>query len=58
MELYINDFLFGYYPYIAVVILIVGSVIRYDRDQYTWKADSSQMLRKKDMRWGLSLIHI
>lgn len=58
METYINDFLFGYYPYIAVVILIVGSVIRYDRDQYTWKADSSQMLRKKDMRWGSNLFHI
>lgn len=57
MEIYINDFLFGYYPYIAVVILIVGSVIRYDRDQYTWKADSSQMLRKKGMRWGSNLFH-
>ncbi len=58
MEIFINDFFFGYYPYIAVIVLIVGSAIRYDRDQYTWKADSSQLLRKKDMRWGSNLFHI
>lgn len=58
MREFINDFFFGYYPYIAVITLIVGSAIRYDRDQYTWKADSSQMLRKKDMRWGSNLFHI
>jgi len=55
---YLNQFLFGYYPYIALTVLIVGSALRYDRDQYTWKADSSQLLRKKDMRMGSNLFHI
>jgi nitrate reductase gamma subunit len=37
---------------------VLGSALRYDRDQYTWKADSSQLLRKKGMRIGNNLFHI
>ena len=55
---FINQFLFGIYPYIAITIMVVGSVYRYDRDQYTWKADSSQLLRAKGMRVGSNLFHI
>ena len=55
---FINQFLFGIYPYIAITIMVVGSVFRYDRDQYTWKADSSQLLRAKGMRVGSNLFHI
>jgi nitrate reductase gamma subunit len=49
---------FGCYPYIAMTIFIVGSALRYDRDQYTWKADSSQLLRKKGMSRGSHLFHV
>jgi nitrate reductase gamma subunit len=55
---FINQFLFGIYPYIAITIMVVGSVYRYDRDLYTWKADSSQLLRAKGMRVGSNLFHI
>jgi nitrate reductase gamma subunit len=55
---FINQFLFGIYPYIAITIMVVGSMFRYDRDQYTWKADSSQLLRAKGMRVGSNLFHI
>jgi nitrate reductase gamma subunit len=55
---YINEFLFGIYPYIALTVFFVGSLLRYDRDQYTWKASSSQLLSKKDMRLGSNLFHI
>ena len=54
----INQFLFGIYPYIALTVLIVGSLFRYDRDQYTWKADSSQMLRSKGMMIGSNFFHV
>ncbi len=53
-----NALLFGYYPYIALVICIVGTWARFDREQYTWKASSSQMLRNKNMRLGSNLFHI
>jgi nitrate reductase gamma subunit len=55
---YINEFFFGIYPYLALTVFFVGSLLRYDRDQYTWKASSSQLLRKKDMRLGSNLFHV
>lgn len=55
---YIHQFLFGYYPYICLAVFIIGSALRYDRDQYSWKADSSQLLRKKGMGLGSNLFHI
>ena len=58
MANYINQFFFGIYPYIALTVFFLGSLLRYDRDQYTWKASSSQLLSKKDMRLGSNLFHI
>jgi nitrate reductase gamma subunit len=53
-----NTLLFGFYPYIALTICLVGSWIRYDREQYSWKASSSQALRTKGMRVASNLFHI
>ncbi len=53
-----NEFLFGIYPYIAITVFLLGSIFRYDRDQYTWKASSSQMLSSKGMRLGSNLFHV
>ncbi|PKO62929.1 MAG: respiratory nitrate reductase subunit gamma [Betaproteobacteria bacterium HGW-Betaproteobacteria-18] len=50
--------LFGVYPYIALAIFLLGSLIRFDRDQYTWKSDSSQLLKMGQLRWGSNLFHI
>jgi len=47
MEYYINQLLFGVYPYIAGSIFIFGSIVRFERGQYTWRAMSSQMLTPK-----------
>ncbi|MCW8873550.1 respiratory nitrate reductase subunit gamma [Pseudomonadota bacterium] len=58
MANYINQFFFGIYPYLALTVFFLGSLLRYDRDQYTWKASSSQLLSKKDMRVGSNLFHI
>ncbi len=55
---YLNQLLFGYYPYLALVVFFVGSLIRFDREQYTWKSDSSQLLRHGQLRWGSNLFHI
>ncbi len=55
---YLNNALFGIYPYIALVIFLLGSLIRFDREQYTWKSDSSQLLRASQLRWGSNLFHI
>ena len=54
----LNNLLFGVYPYIAILVLLVGSWIRFDREPYTWKADSSQMLNKKGFRLASNLFHV
>ena len=54
---YLHQFVFGIYPYIALAVFFVGSLVRFDRDQYTWKSDSSQLLRRRELRWGLNLFH-
>src|SRR5512137_866110 len=58
MSDYLNQFLFGIYPYLALAVFFVGSLVRFDRDQYTWKSDSSQLLRAGQLRWGSNLFHI
>ncbi len=50
--------LFGIYPYVCLTVFLVGSLIRFDRDQYSWKSDSSQLLRAGSLRWGSNLFHI
>jgi nitrate reductase gamma subunit len=54
----LRTFLFGYYPYVCLTVFFVGSLVRFDRDQYTWKSDSSQLLRQGSLRWGSNLFHI
>jgi len=54
----IDTFLFGFYPYICLTVFLVGSLLRFDRDQYTWKSDSSQLLRAGTLRWGSNLFHV
>ena len=55
---YVHDFLFGIYPYIALAVFLIGSLVRFDREQYTWKSDSSQLLRRGQLRLGSNLFHI
>ena len=54
----LDNFLFGLYPYIALTVFLLGSLIRFDRDQYTWKSDSSQLLKAGQLRVGSNLFHI
>ncbi|MBD8723887.1 respiratory nitrate reductase subunit gamma [Oxalobacteraceae sp. CFBP 13708] len=55
---YLNQFLFGIYPYIALVVFLLGSLIRFDREQYTWKSESSQTLYTGWLRLASPLFHV
>jgi nitrate reductase gamma subunit len=54
----LHTFLFGIYPYICLTVFLAGSLLRFDREQYTWKSDSSQLLRRGQLRWGSNLFHV
>ncbi len=53
----LNAFLFGLYPYICLVVLLLGSLVRFDREPYSWKSDSSQILRNGQLKLGSNLFH-
>ena len=53
----LHAFLFQVYPYVCFTVFLVGSLIRFDQNQYSWKSDSSQMLRTGSLRWGSNLFH-
>ncbi|WP_150288453.1 respiratory nitrate reductase subunit gamma [Rhabdaerophilum calidifontis] len=49
--------LFVWYPYVCLSSFVFGSLIRFDREPYTWRAGSSQILRAKQLRLGSNLFH-
>ncbi|HQX61439.1 MAG: respiratory nitrate reductase subunit gamma [Rhodoferax sp.] len=53
----LHGFLFQVYPYVCFTVFLLGSLIRFDQNQYTWKSDSSQLLRAGLLRWGSNLFH-
>lgn len=54
----LNHILFGWYPYLCLIVFLVGSLVRFDREQYTWKTGSSQLLRRRQLMWGSNLFHV
>lgn len=53
-----HDFFFGIFPYIALTVMVLGSIARYERDPFTWKSKSSQLLRKRQFVLGSVLFHV
>src|SRR5258707_10602906 len=49
---------FGWYPYLCLTVFLFGSLFRFDREQYTWKTGSSQLLRRRQLMWGSNLFHV
>lgn len=58
MRDYIHTLAFGIYPYVAIAIFLLGSLLRFEREQYSWKSGSSQLLRARQLRIGSNLFHI
>lgn len=55
---WLDQAMFGYYPYIALAVLAIGSVLRFDREPYTWRSGSSQLLRRRQLVLGSVLFHV
>jgi nitrate reductase gamma subunit len=53
-----NFFLFGIMPYAVLAVALIGSIARYERDPFTWKSASSQLLRRRQLMWGSVLFHV
>jgi len=58
MSAHLHTLLFGIYPYICITVFLLGSVIRFNRDQYSWRSGSSQLLRRRQFMLGSNLFHV
>ena len=41
---YLHHLAFGFFPYIAGTVFLLGSLIRFEMSQYTWKTNTSQLV--------------
>jgi nitrate reductase gamma subunit len=55
---FVHQALFGVYPYIALSVFLIGSLVRFDTDQYGWRSKSSQLLRRRQLIVGSILFHV
>jgi len=55
---YLNQFLYGFYPYICLAVFVVGTVLRFEHGQYSWRSGSSQLLRRRQLIMGSVLFHV
>jgi nitrate reductase gamma subunit len=53
----LNNFLFIAFPYIAIVVCIVGSIYRYKSNAFKYSSLSSQFLEGKKVFWGIVPFH-
>jgi nitrate reductase gamma subunit len=58
MSTYLNSVLYGWYPYVCLTVFLLGSLLRFDSSQYTWRTGSSQLLRRRQLIWGSNLFHV
>lgn len=58
MAEFLNHAVFGWYPYFCLTVFIVASWVRFDREQFTWRSGSSQLLRRRQLIWGSNLFHV
>jgi nitrate reductase gamma subunit len=54
----LEQFLWVIYPYVCLVIFIVGHIFRYRTDQFNWTAKSSEFIEKKQLMAGSLLFHL
>lgn len=58
MTSYLNQFFFGVYPYLCLAVFVIGSVLRFEHGQYSWRSGSSQLLRRRQLIAGSILFHV
>lgn len=58
MKAFLDYFLFQIFPYLSLAVCILGTALRFDRDPYSWRSKSSQMLKRRQLIAGSILFHV
>ena len=58
VEIMLNQFTWVIYPYLCLSIFVIGHIARYKYDQFSWTAKSSELIEKKQLKWGSLMFHL
>jgi len=47
-----DQLLFGFFPYLCIIIAVLGSIGRYASDRFSYSSLSSQFLESRQLFWG------
>ncbi|MFW5438508.1 respiratory nitrate reductase subunit gamma [Paenibacillus apiarius] len=54
----LDQFLWVIFPYMCIVVFVVGHIFRYRNDQFNWTAKSSEFIEKKRLKLGSLMFHL
>lgn len=52
-----SQFWWVIYPYLTLVVMVVGSLYRYAYNPMSWGSRSSEILERRQLKWGSLLFH-
>ncbi len=58
MSGFLHHLAFGIFPYLALAVFLLGSLLRFEREQYSWRSGSSQLLRRRQLMVGSVCFHV
>lgn len=53
----VSDLLWVVLPYITLLVFVVGNAYRYMFDSSAWSSESTELLEKKQLKWGSLMFH-
>lgn len=51
------EYIWVVWPYVAMVVFVVGHIWRYREDKFGWTTRSTQLLESRWLAWGSNLFH-
>jgi len=51
------EYIWVVWPYVAMVVFVVGHIWRYREDKFGWTSRSTQLLESRWLAWGSNLFH-
>lgn len=56
-DVILSEILWAILPYIALSVFVVGNLYRYLFDSSVWSSKSSELLEKRQLKWGSLMFH-
>src|SRR5699024_8558857 len=54
----LDQFLWVIFPYLAIATFVIGHILRFKYDQFSWTAKARGCIEPKQRKWGSLLFHL